>query len=317
MARDVEQLGQRSITARTGSLCPSTSTLAAPSGGAGMASAGAAARRARRAPRSTAAAARRAAAWRARSLRRARTVPSRAAAARPASSPRGALEHRRVIAGRLGEHDVQVDVGRPLGVRDANVPDGVARLRQLAPRAVERARTPGSSRSQKYGPGTPNTRRPRAARRHGAARIARTSRGVGHRGDRADVIERRAERHDPVARELAEASASARRTRRRRTGMRIDPPVSVPIDPRHMPSSSATAAPPLDPPGRARRIERMAHRAEARLVARGAERELVQVRLADDDGAGLPEPLDEDGHRRGAPREAPSSRTSCRCRRRR
>src|SRR5688500_17916663 len=31
-------------------------------------------------------------------------------------------------------------------------------------------------------------------------------------------------------------------------GMRIDPPVSVPIDPKHMPSTSATAAPPLGPP---------------------------------------------------------------------
>ena len=31
-------------------------------------------------------------------------------------------------------------------------------------------------------------------------------------------------------------------------GIRIDPPVSVPIEPMHMPSTSATAAPPLDPP---------------------------------------------------------------------
>src|ERR671921_928945 len=32
-------------------------------------------------------------------------------------------------------------------------------------------------------------------------------------------------------------------------GMRIDPPVSVPSEPRHMPSRIATAAPPLEPPG--------------------------------------------------------------------
>ena len=31
-------------------------------------------------------------------------------------------------------------------------------------------------------------------------------------------------------------------------GMRIDPPVSVPMEPKHMPSISATAAPPLEPP---------------------------------------------------------------------
>src|SRR4051812_25866099 len=32
-------------------------------------------------------------------------------------------------------------------------------------------------------------------------------------------------------------------------GMRIDPPVSVPTAPQHMPSTMLTAAPPLDPPG--------------------------------------------------------------------
>ena len=31
-------------------------------------------------------------------------------------------------------------------------------------------------------------------------------------------------------------------------GMRIEPPVSVPTDAKHMPSTTATAAPPLDPP---------------------------------------------------------------------
>src|ERR687896_642980 len=32
-------------------------------------------------------------------------------------------------------------------------------------------------------------------------------------------------------------------------GMRIEPPVSEPVPPRHMPAASAAPVPPLDPPG--------------------------------------------------------------------
>ena len=65
----------------------------------------------------------------------------------------------------------------------------------------------------------------------------------------------------------------------------MDPPVSVPTDAKHMPSAIAAADPPLDP-GRSRHVDRIANGAECRLIAGGAERELVQVGLADDDGAG-------------------------------
>ena len=70
-------------------------------------------------------------------------------------------------------------------------------------------------------------------------------------------------------------------------GMRIDPPVSVPSVASAMPAATLTADPPLDPPGD--RVGSCGLRAgpERRVLVRGAERELVQVRLADDDGAGL------------------------------
>ena len=60
-----------------------------------------------------------------------------------------------------------------------------------------------------------------------------------------------------------------------------------------MPSTSATAAPALDPPADRDAIVRIAHRAERGLVARRAERELVQVGLADDDGAGAAQVRDD------------------------
>ncbi len=68
-------------------------------------------------------------------------------------------------------------------------------------------------------------------------------------------------------------------------GMRIDPPVSVPSAPKHMPAASAAAAPPLDPPADREGSMRIAHRSEGGLLARRAERELVEVGLADDDRA--------------------------------
>ena len=78
-------------------------------------------------------------------------------------------------------------------------------------------------------------------------------------------------------------------------GMRIDPPVSVPTVPSDMPVATATAEPPLDPPGRSRRIVRIAHRPEARILAGRAERELVQVGLADEHRAGLAQASRHDG----------------------
>ena len=93
-------------------------------------------------------------------------------------------------------------------------------------------------------------------------------------------------------------------------GILIEPPVSVPIDASDMPVATATADPPLDPPGDRSAIERMADRAECRLVAGRAERELVKVRLADEDGARLAQRGGDRRVRRGADRPARRTRPS-------
>ena len=73
--------------------------------------------------------------------------------------------------------------------------------------------------------------------------------GIGHRArQRADVIQRAAQRHDAVGR--ISPNAGFRPTRPHAAdGMRIEPPVSVPIEASDMPAATATADPPLDPPG--------------------------------------------------------------------
>ena len=76
-------------------------------------------------------------------------------------------------------------------------------------------------------------------------------------------------------------------------GMRIDPPVSVPSEAKHIPSCSATAAPELEPPAERVAIERILHGTEGRFIAGGAERKLVEIGLADQHRAGLTQPLDD------------------------
>ena len=57
-----------------------------------------------------------------------------------------------------------------------------------------------------------------------------------------------------------------------------------------MPAATETADPLLEPPGDRSGVEGVAGGAERRVLPGGAERELVQVALADDDRAGRPEP---------------------------
>ena len=72
-------------------------------------------------------------------------------------------------------------------------------------------------------------------------------------------------------------------------GIRIEPPVSVPIVASAMPAATLTADPPLDPPGDRDGRRRVARRTERRVLVRRAEGELVQVGLADEHRAGLPQ----------------------------
>ena len=77
--------------------------------------------------------------------------------------------------------------------------------------------------------------------------------------------------------------------------MRIEPPVSVPIEANAMPASTDAAEPPDDPPasGVGSSGWCTGPNAESSLV--GAKRELVQVGLADEDRAGFAQPGDDGG----------------------
>ena len=89
--------------------------------------------------------------------------------------------------------------------------------------------------------------------------------------------------------------------------MRMDPPVSVPTDAEAHAFGDGGGRPAARAAGRSRRIDRVADGAERGLVAGGAERELVQVGLADDDRAGVAQPAARPGRRRRDRRPAPST----------
>ena len=82
-------------------------------------------------------------------------------------------------------------------------------------------------------------------------------------------------------------------------GMRMDPPVSVPIDASDMPVATAIADPPLDPPGDRDGSLRVARGTKRGFLAGRAERELVQVALADENRAGTTQSRRDRGIRRG------------------
>ena len=123
-----------------------------------------------------------------------------------------------------------------------------------------------------------------------------TSGGVGDGGgERADLVEARREGDEPVAGHARRRSASRRR---RRTA----PPAGG--SSRRCRSRGRAAAKPAAtaaalPPARAARhpvgVVRVAGRAERRVLGRRAHGELVEVRLADDDGAGGAQALDDGG----------------------
>ena len=75
--------------------------------------------------------------------------------------------------------------------------------------------------------------------------------------------------------------------------MRIEPPASVPSASGSRPSATAAALPPDEPPALQPRVERIAGRPEQRVVAGAAEPHHRRVGLADEDRAGLLDPLGE------------------------
>ena len=82
-------------------------------------------------------------------------------------------------------------------------------------------------------------------------------------------------------------------------GTRPEPAVSVPSASGTSPAATATAEPELDPPGMSFGIEQVARHAVGRAHADQAGGELIEVGLADDDRAGLPQARDHGRVARG------------------
>ena len=82
-------------------------------------------------------------------------------------------------------------------------------------------------------------------------------------------------------------------------GMRMEPPVSVPIAAATMPDADRRAGAAARAAGNTFRIERVAHRTEVRIVRRDAVGQFVHVGLAIEDGARLGELFDHRGVRSG------------------
>ena len=187
-----------------------------------------------------------------------------------------------------------------------------ARRRSSA--SSNRARTSSSSRSQKYWRGTAS-RRPCI--------------GIGAGGVGAGIAEQRVI-DEPTRRRRSAASGPTWSSVRdsgttpsvdtspndgfrptmpqAAAGMRIEPPVSVPIVASAMPAATLAADPPLDPPGDRVGSCGLRAGAERGVLVRRAERELVQVGLADErprrPGAGARSPA------RRARRRAPRARAT-------
>ena len=78
-------------------------------------------------------------------------------------------------------------------------------------------------------------------------------------------------------------------------GTRPEPAVSVPSASGTRPAATATAEPELEPPGIRLGVERVARHAIGRAHADQAGGELVEIGLADDDGAGRAQPRHRGG----------------------
>ena len=78
-------------------------------------------------------------------------------------------------------------------------------------------------------------------------------------------------------------------------GMRIEPPPSLPWASGTIPAATAAAEPPEEPPGRARRVPRVAGRARVARLGGRQDPELRQVRHADDDEPRVAQPAHEVG----------------------
>ena len=128
--------------------------------------------------------------------------------------------------------------------------------------------------------------------------------GVLHRPrERADVIERRRQRHDAFRRYFARARLEADQAAARRRDSHGAARVGANRGEAH-PARDGRGGTAARSAGRSMRILRMVHRAKGGVLARGPERELVQVRAPEDDRAGVLETR----HQRRVARPRRSSR---------
>jgi hypothetical protein len=196
---------------------------------------------------------------------------------------------------RFGQADVQVDVGRVLGAADRRVTDGVAGIDDARDGEFDALADPWLEPIEeilaRHAKGQPAAAgampwtledfiawniRPASA----------TERASGPTWSRV-VLSGTTPAHG------ISPSVGFRPTMpQAAAGMRIEPPVSVPTEPNPMPSSTAARSR-RSIRRRSRPIDRVGDRAEGGLVAGRAERELVQVGLADDDRAGFAQAADD------------------------
>ena len=190
--------------------------------------------------------------------RRARSArPFPAGFARSARTPQGLrVSARRVMGKRFGQRDVhigrrnirQTARARMLGNRrsrigadDSAPPRTVhARLRRASP---ENSRRVLPRRSPPTGRGDAGGRRRARQRGVDGPRVADVLR------ERADMVERHRQAGPRRLSEISPNVGFSPTTPHADAGMRIDPPVSVPIDAHPMPAATAAAEPPLEPPG--------------------------------------------------------------------
>ena len=253
---------------------------------------------------------------RARSPPRGCSDPSRAAAGRPASSDRPACrwsprDTTRLPAARCAGRR------RPFSrrARSSTIRTSCPAAAERVERSRERLRARRDRAARRNtARGTPKTRGPAArsrrrlktrwspARRvalhrleHHAPRPRRSAPAV--RRDRACVLSGTTPSHDSSSERRLEPDGAARRRRNPDGAARVgaDRCEAHALDERHGGAAARSA-------GRSRRIERMTHGSERRLLAGRAEGELVEIGLADEDRAGLAQPRDDRRVRAGIAR---------------
>ena len=138
----------------------------------------------------------------------------------------------------LGQHDVQVDRRDVRGVRNRDIVEHHARAATaVRTTASNRAATSGSSEREEVRRAGRRAASPRSSRALIGAgfdtpreRLMQDGRVLDRSAQRADVIERAAERHDAVESGSRRSAGFSPTRPQAAAGMRIEPPVSVPIE---------------------------------------------------------------------------------------